>query len=158
MPRLTAVLHTHNDALRLGRCLETLYPCDGILIVDHGSQDATLRIARQYAARVLQSQPDLNAQQCGRLPATDWVLCLDPRESLTEALAASLYEWKLESCGTDLGFSMRLREETPNGWVAHREAQTRMVPENWPHWNGAFPVNDPKAHVLQGEILRFGLP
>jgi len=46
MREITAVLHTQDDALRIGRCLETLYPCDGILIIDHGSKDGTLRVAQ----------------------------------------------------------------------------------------------------------------
>ena len=53
MPSITAVLHTENDALRLGRALETLYPCDDIVVIDHESRDATVRIARQYGAKVV---------------------------------------------------------------------------------------------------------
>ena len=53
MTSITALLHTKNDALRLGRALETLYACDDILIVDHGSRDATVRVAREYGARVV---------------------------------------------------------------------------------------------------------
>ena len=37
MPPFTALLHTHNDALRLGRALETLFAGSEILIVDHHS-------------------------------------------------------------------------------------------------------------------------
>ena len=53
MTSITALLHTENDALRVGRVLETLYPCDQILVVDHGSRDASVRIAREYGARVV---------------------------------------------------------------------------------------------------------
>ena len=58
MPSITALLHTENDALRLGRCLETLYPCDYIHVVDHGSQDGTVPLAREYGARVIAAQPE----------------------------------------------------------------------------------------------------
>jgi glycosyltransferase involved in cell wall biosynthesis len=56
MPPLTALLHTTNDALRLGRALETLLPCAELLIVDHHSTDATLRVARAYGARILPAE------------------------------------------------------------------------------------------------------
>ena len=158
MPRITAVLHTQNDALRLGRCLETLYPCDEILVVDHGSKDATLPIARQYAARVMKAQVDASAQQYIYDANAEWVLCLDAHESLTEALAASLYQWKLEPHAADAAFSIRIREETVNGWIKHHEPQIRMVPANWTTWNGPFPTNDSTAQALEGEILRFVLP
>ena len=53
MPPITALLHTKNDGLRLGRALEMLLPCAEILIVDHHSADATRRIAREYGARIV---------------------------------------------------------------------------------------------------------
>ena len=94
MNSITALLHTQNDALRLGRCLETLYPCDEILVVDHGSQDGTVSVAREYGARVVRAAEGTAAEHYLRLafgtPTAPWVLCLDPRESLTESLAASL--------------------------------------------------------------------
>jgi hypothetical protein len=33
MPKITALLHTHNDALRLGRALDSLRPCDEVLVI-----------------------------------------------------------------------------------------------------------------------------
>ena len=43
MPKTTALLHTHNDALRLGRALDSLRPCDEVLVIDEGSEDDTAR-------------------------------------------------------------------------------------------------------------------
>ena len=97
MPSITALLHTENDALRLGRALETLYACDDILIVDHGSRDATVRVAREYGARVVNATAGFSSQEYLRFARAGWILCLDPCESLTEKLAASLFEWKSES-------------------------------------------------------------
>src|SRR5579864_2621626 len=159
MPTITALLHTNNDALRLGRTLETLFPCDEIVVVDHGSLDGTARVAREYGASVIPART-------GALPAyyisfarSEWILCLDPRESLTEGLAASLFEWRTESV-TDgaSAFSIFLREETPEGWIKHPMAQTRLVPANWNRWENLFPRNDPAALALEGELLRFALP
>jgi hypothetical protein len=153
MPGITALLHTHNDGLRVGRCLETLYPCDEIVVIDHGSDDGTVRAAREYGARVVAASgsPDLHLRQ-------GWILCLDPRESLTEALAASLFEWKSERVGAQSPFSIFVREETAEGWVANPEAQTRLVPANWGRWNGRFPAHERSAVALEGELLRFVLP
>lgn len=158
MNRITAVVHTHNDGLRLGRCLETLYPCDEIVIIDHGSRDATLRIAQEYAGQVLGPHSGQAMADYISRKGPKWILCLAATESLTESLAASLYEWKLGADRAHRGFSMRLREETPGGWVQHREPQTRMVPADWRQWNGPFPVHAPLAQTLDGEILRFFLP
>ncbi len=160
MRRLAAVLHTLNDGLRLGRCLETLYPCDEILILDWGSTDQTLRIAREYGARIVRAEHARSAHDCFTPADAGWLLCLDPRESLTEGLAASLFEWKslpLDSQQPEI-FSVVVREEMSNGWLEHPVPHTRLVPSTWQRWNGPWPVADPLATALKGEVLRFSFP
>jgi hypothetical protein len=168
MARITALLHTENDALRLGRALETVYACDDILIVDHGSRDATVRVAREYGARVVDAAPGASAvdylHRIDPNPVANpgWILCLAPSESLTEKLAASLFEWKLESShgkgSAGIAFSMFLREETTDGWVEVPSAETRLVPHTWNDWKGVLPANEPSAITLEGELLRFAFP
>jgi hypothetical protein len=158
MPAITAVLHTHNDALRLGRALETLCPCDEILIIDHGSQDDTPRVAREYGAKIVLTRSESVSDKFLRDIATGWILCLDPRESLTEGLAAALYEWKSPVEPAASAFSVFHREETTDGWVQHPQPQTRLVPAHWSHWEGHFPRCDSSAVSLDGELLRFAFP
>jgi glycosyltransferase involved in cell wall biosynthesis len=157
MLRLTALIHTHNDALRLGRCLETVYPCDEIVVMDHGSTDRTVQIAREYGARVINAE--FEASVGDYLKTGHWILCLHPHESLTEALAASLFEWKLQSNGAEaLALAMVLREETGEGWIEKPVPQTRIVPVDWQHWYGHLPANQPESRILEGELLRFEFP
>lgn len=154
MPKVAALLHTNNDALRLGRCLETLYACDEVLIVDHNSQDGTIRVAHEYGARIVADREQ--ASVLSRL-ASEWIFCLDPRESMTEALAATLYEWKSQA-HLDGCFSICLREETVNGWISHKLPQPRLVSKNWSRWQGNFPADAPSAVLLEGDLLRFAFP
>jgi hypothetical protein len=162
MPSITALLHTENDALRLGRALETLYACDDILIVDNGSQDATARVAREYGARVMAATSGFSSQEYLPFARAGWILCLDACESLTEKLAASLFEWKSEALPANGSaasvFSVFLREETAQGWVDVPTAQTRLVPRGWRSWKGKFPLYEPAAVALEGELLRFVFP
>lgn len=160
MPRLTALLHTHNDALRLGRCLETVYPCDDILIFDHHSDDDSLRIAGAYGAKIIRSNTRLAVLGYEKL-VSGWLLCLRPCESLTESLAASLYEWKTRSASSvseTSAYSLHLREETTNGWIDHENPQTRLVPANWRDWHEDLPVHDPSAQIMAGPLFRFAFP
>ena len=130
MPSITAIVHTSNDALRLGRLLETLYPCDKIVVIDHESQDGTLIIAREYGAAIRPLRPEATPTQYLGPQTSGWILCLDARESLTESLAASLFEWKSEVVSSSgAPFSVFLREETAEGWVEHPSAQTRLGDE-----------------------------
>ena len=160
MPAITALLHARNDAPRLGRALETLLPCDEILVIDHASQDATRRIAREYGARVLATTGAPPPGEWLQHASHEWILCLEARESITEALAASLFEWRADSRpqpGTT-AFSFFLREETADGWLEHPTPQTRLVPRSWSQWHGLLPASDPSAITLDGALLRFFLP
>jgi hypothetical protein len=162
MLSITALLHTENDALRLGRALETLYACDDILVVDHGSRDATVQLAHEYGAKVVSARPGAAPADYLQPASTGWILCLDPRESLTEKLAASLFEWKSQSSNAEappaLAFSVFLREETAEGWLDVPAPETRLVPISWKSWKGQFPAHEPAAVTLEGELLRFIFP
>ena len=133
-----------------------LFPCDDILIVDHDSSDHTCEVARGYGARIVSAKPGVS-----RLPATsgEWIFSLDPTESITEGLAASLFEWKSEKIPASVSaFSMYGREETAEGWIENPIPQTRLVRADWNRWAGNFPERDQSAVVLEGELLRFVFP
>jgi glycosyltransferase involved in cell wall biosynthesis len=156
MPTITALLHTHNDGLRLGRALEMLFACDEIVIVDHDSEDSTTAVAREYGARVIKAIERISYASVVR---GDWIFALDPRESMTESLGASLFEWKLEAApGNVQAFSVYRRDETINGWIQNPLAQTRLVRADWNRWAGNFPEPDVSAVALEGELLRFVFP
>lgn len=161
MPPLTALLHTENDALRLGRALETLFLCDEILIVDHASQDATRRVARQYGARIVAATNGVSMDQHLHHVSHPWILCLQPTESISEGLQATLYEWKSllpEKLSGTPAFSVFVREETANGWLDRPAPETRLVRRGWSRWHGRIPAGEPFAQALEGELLRFSLP
>jgi glycosyltransferase involved in cell wall biosynthesis len=161
MPAITALLRTHNDALRVGRALETAYPFDEMIVIDHNSQDATLQIARSYGARVISAKSEIPPAEYCRLASHDWIFPLDIRESLSEGLAASLFEWKCASAEEVAGWPaccVSLREETSGGWREVIEPQIRLVPRSWNRWMGYFPAGEPSARWLEGTLLRFQHP
>jgi glycosyltransferase involved in cell wall biosynthesis len=149
MPTLTAILHTQNDERLLGRALESLRPCNEILVVDHGSTDGTLEVARQYGAVVLKPS-DTSFLEAA---TGEWVLCLLPTEALSEELEGRLYEWKQAQPGTPASYALRIREETPAGW-RHHSPQTRLVRRGTMHWTGNLPPCMDRAPVFPGDLLR----
>jgi hypothetical protein len=166
MPPITALLHTANDALRLGRTLELLLPCSEIVIVDHGSIDATRRIAREYGARIVASnivasntRPSANHYL--DLARHDWILCLQPGESITENLQASLFEWSSlprDAVAGSIAFSAFVREQTGDRWQELPTPETRLIPRTWTRWHQRLPAPEPSAVPLEGRLLRFALP
>ena len=157
MPQLTALLHTLNDARRIGRALDSLRCCDELLVIDHGSEDATLRLARHHGARVEPASSPSEADSGAGHAAHDWVLCLLPSEALSESLEASLLEWKQEDPGDAAAYAFALRQETVNGWQ-HRGPQVRLVNRRKMSWSGALPPHSAGAISLCGDLLRFRDP
>ena len=161
MPPITALLHTRNDALRLGRTLETLLPCAQLVIVDHHSTDATSRIARKYGAHIIPTDtttaaiPYLGHVRC------EWILCLNPSESLTEGLQATLFEWSLLA-GTKISatasFSVLVREQMAGNWLEYPSPETRLIHRSWTRWKGHLPAHDSGSIALEGEVLRLPFP
>jgi len=148
MPPITALLHARNDARHLGRALESLRPCDQFVGVDHGSTDGTSAVARQYGALVT-TQADALASV-----THDWVLVIEPREALSEALEGALYQWKQADPGDTTAFAVRLREETPAGWEL-RPAEIRLQQRSALPGTGAQPPKTAGAPLLEGDLLRF---
>ena len=158
MPPITAFLHTRNDARHLGRALESLRPCDEILIVDHGSTDSTLRVAREYGAIIRNSGPTSSIAEHLAQARHEWILCLLPTETLTESLEATLFEWKLYNPADIAQISSAavvVKDEAKNSG-AETVTSTRLVPKGWKRWDGPLPQHDPRSTLLQGHLLRFG--
>lgn len=155
--KITAIIHTKNDARRIGRALESLRACDEVLIVDHDSEDDTAKIAREHGAHIKTGVPGVSPGTYLVDAKNDWILCLLPNESLTEGLEASLFEWKGKDLNDATGFSIEVREETVKGWK-NLGPQTRLVNRTKINWISDLPPNEPNAKVLQGDLLRFKNP
>jgi glycosyltransferase involved in cell wall biosynthesis len=157
MPPISALLHTLNDGAHIGRALESLRACDEIVVVDRGSSDDCVRIAREYGARVLRAE---ECEQPHRLAVCPWVLCVLPTELVSEGLESSLYEWKLYA-ETDVARvaagSVFVREEVEGEW-GDAIPETRLIRRDWTEWNGILPRECRSSMVLQGDLLRFRKP
>jgi glycosyltransferase involved in cell wall biosynthesis len=92
-PTVSAAVICADEERNIGACLESLAWCDEIVVVDSGSRDRTVEIARKHATRVLHHEwPGYVAQKNWALEQTtgDWVLCVDADERCTAALRAAI--------------------------------------------------------------------
>ncbi len=91
---LGVAIITRNAAARLAQCLAALSFADEVVVLDSGSTDATLDIARAHGARVIERAdwPGFGAQKNRALDAlsTDWILSIDADEVVSPELAASI--------------------------------------------------------------------
>ncbi len=157
MPKISAIVHTRNDAPRLGRLLETLRPCDQVLIVDDSTDDAVEKLAHEYGADVRKCIPGVSAGAYSMDTVHEWVLSLCPNESLSEGLEASLFSWKEGEPKREDAFAVTVREEKEGQW-SELPSEVRLVNRCCVNWIGALPPNLDGAFVLPGHLLRFDQP
>lgn len=94
MPSLTIGILTLNEARRIRACLASAAFADQVLVVDSGSRDDTVAIARECGAQVeVYADWQGFAEQRNRLlrhATGDWVFFLDADEVITPELAQEL--------------------------------------------------------------------
>ena len=87
---LSIIVITHNESARLRACLESVAFADEVVVVDSGSTDDTVAIARAMGARVCQTPdwPGFGPQKNRALDLAtrDWVLSIDADERVTARL------------------------------------------------------------------------
>ncbi|MFH2019692.1 MAG: glycosyltransferase [bacterium] len=93
-PKIAAIVLTYNEEKDLPACLQSLKWVDEIVVVDSGSTDKTLEIAKKFKAKVYKRTFDDFASQrnfaLSKVASFDWVLMLDADEVCEDKLASEL--------------------------------------------------------------------
>lgn len=94
-PRLSLVIITLDEEANIERCIRSVPWADDVVVLDSGSKDRTVEIARGLGARVFceawRGYRDQKARAT-ELAAHDWVLSLDADEALSPEAVKELEE------------------------------------------------------------------
>ncbi len=142
---LSVVLITQNEEANLPRTLESVRPlvCNGqgeIIVVDSGSTDRTIEIAKSYGAKVFtESWKGFAAQKNSAIDKAtgDWVLQLDADEALEPELAQEIQS-TLKPGQPSSGFFIPRKNFFLGRWMKH---------------GGFYP--DPKLRLIRRGAGRF---
>jgi len=152
--KISALIHASNNEQSLGRALDSLRPSDEVIVVDHGSRDETVKVAREHGAKVITGVPGVDRGAYAQDARNRWILCLLPQEALAEELEAALFEWSEdEHAGEPMGFNVAIREQNGAGWKT-LPAEMRLANRKQINWTGDLPPENPGAPALAGHILR----
>lgn len=93
MTTLTVIIVTKDEVVNIKDCLESAGFADEVLVLDSGSQDGTIELAKTLGARVIETDwPGYGPQQNRGIDAAtcDWVFSLDADERITPPLAQEI--------------------------------------------------------------------
>lgn len=119
---VSVIVLTRNEELNVGRCLTSVAWAQQVVVVDSGSTDATVKLARAYGADVIE-QPWLGfagqREFALRLPVLrhDWVYFVDADQWVSPQLST-----EIAACLRDPGcsaFSHRFRLVFQGTWIRH---------------------------------------
>lgn len=94
--KLSVIIITKNEARHIVGCLESVSFADEFIVVDSGSTDNTVALARDFGAHVLVTDnwPGFGPQKNRALDLAtgDWVLSIDADERVTPELAREIQD------------------------------------------------------------------
>ena len=155
-----------NEEKHMRRCLESVKWCDELIVIDSGSTDRTLEIAREYTDKILHrpwsgyvAQKSFGLEQCTQ----EWVLNIDADEEVSPELKTELQRL-LENAPADIdGYLMNRvvfylgRWFRKGGW--YPEYRLRLCRRSATTWGGLDPhekaVVRGKTARLCGELLHY---
>ena len=120
--RLSACIIAFNEADRIADCIRSVSFCDDVLVVDSGSTDGTVDIARSCGARVLHR--DWTGYRSQKQFATsealyDHVLSIDADERVTPALRAQIEALRAGGFAAYCGWSIPRATEYCGKFLMH---------------------------------------
>lgn len=166
---LSVAIITFNEEENIGRTLASVKGiADEIIVVDSGSTDRTVEIAKQFGAKVLiEEWKGFAAQKNSALDkcTCDWILSLDADEEVSRSLQTDIGNLL---AGKDLGYALRpwgpsiSSKEKPEAFVKEGgrvKLAALFVPRrnhflgNWVRRGGFYP--DAKLRLFRRECGRF---
>jgi glycosyltransferase involved in cell wall biosynthesis len=164
-PKISAVVRTFNEAKNIKECLESLTWADEIVVVDSGSTDATIEIAKTFTARVIH-QPWLGhikqSQFATDSAANRWILHMDADERVTPELRDEILRLDLEKSDCD-AYEMPRKHFFMQRWIHHSawypDYKIRLFRKDLCKWGGYAPHDEVKVKGkmgrLRGDIIHY---
>jgi len=157
-PRLSLIVITKNEEQSLGRCLRSVRFADEIVVVDNGSTDKTVDIARSLGAKVVETSdwPGFGPQKNRALDAAtgDWIFSLDADEWIEAPLADEIFATIARKDAAD-GYEIPRRSRFCGAIVRHCGWSPDHVLRLFRRGRGRFSDDKVHEHVeIEGKVVR----
>ena len=162
LPRVCCTVIAQDEEAMIEGCLASVAWCDEIVVVDGGSIDRTVSVARRFTHRVLShAWPGHRAQKQFALEAAtgEWVLNLDADERVSPELATEIRRALVDVPDGVGGFAVpRLVAYLGRWWYRggwYPRPIVRLVRRSATRWGGTDPH---ERAVVAGEIRKLRAP
>jgi len=168
VPAISVVIITKDEASNIVECiLSAKKISNDIIVIDSGSMDATVLLARreQVKVKTISWNGYGDARNIGALIATnDWILSLDADERITDELALSIKEISKMNNNIVYGFKRQNyfgKQQVRHGTLRN-DRVFRLYNRNYAHWN-LVPVHEKlvgentKRLTLSSHAEHFGI-
>lgn len=165
MRRLSVTVIAKNEEDNIERCLRAVPFADEIVVLDSGSTDRTVEIARQCGARVeITDWPGHVRQKQRAVDAAthDWILALDADEVVSPALADSIRAALADPSPAD-AYELTRKVFYLGRWIEHcgwyPEWKIRLFDRRKARWGGYDPHDtvecSGRVARLAGDLLHY---
>jgi hypothetical protein len=164
--KISATVITLNEQRHIRQCLESLQGiADEMIVVDSGSQDATLEIAAQLGAKTFVREWTNYAEQknlASSLAQYEWILSLDADECLSASLRQDILQAKQDKTQA-IAFEFPRKAFYLGRWIEHSgwypDHKIRLFLKEEARWEGRFVhealrVDGPIVR-LRGDLLHY---
>ena len=156
---LSVVIITYNEEANLGRTLASVKPLvengqGEIIVVDSGSSDRTVEIAKSFGAKVfVEAWKGFAAQKNSAIDKAmgDWILSLDADEEVEAALAAEIRDTIAEQLRRDMAQGIHQNAKDRLQEIVHSHHITGVSYEHF-----AFGYRIARKNFFLGRWIRHG--
>jgi glycosyltransferase involved in cell wall biosynthesis len=162
---ISVVILTKNEANDLPRCLEALRWCDDVHVLDSGSTDATLAIAKKFGAKISENpfksfgdQRNWSLHNCQTIHP--WILFLDADEVANKEFVEAMLQSVKAAADSTAGFYCCWKFIYENRWLKHCDSfpkwQFRLMRQGRARFTDFG--HGQKESDVQGDILYLKTP
>lgn len=160
-PHFSFLILAHNEELHLPRLLSSIYDLNAaIYVLDSGSVDQTLRIARRYGALVKQHPFSNHPQQWHHALKifdiqTPWVIGLDADQVISPELKQRLLEFKDQDYPDIDGIYFNRKNYFRGKWIKHGGFHPFYLLKMFRYAKGYSDLNEQMDHrfIVSGKTM-----
>ena len=164
MSKISAIIMAKNEENMIADCLDSVSFCDEIIVIDGGSEDRTVEVAKRIGAKVfeLKTSDFSELRNFGLDKATNnWVLYVDTDERVTTSLRDNI-KYQISNIKYDAYKVQRknfyLGTSEKNEWPYIEKLERLFRKEYLKRWKGELhesPIVHGKIGELDGYLLHY---